>query len=280
MELAGKSAVVTGGATGIGRGMALALAAAGTNVVIADIDEENGRATCEEASSRGVRSAFLATDVRDSRQMTALADFAWETLGRVDILCGNAGVVAAAPGIEISDDDFRWQWEVNVVGVFNGLREFTRRFLEQGGEACILNTGSHLSVAAPNPGIASYVACKHAILGLTDAFRREYGDRISYGVLCPGIVNTEMWDSGRNRPPEFGGPYKGDPHNQEVLEAFGLRPERVGEIAVEGIRKDMFLIWTHPQDLALVEARYRACRDTLLDQWPNGPDDEQKTFSP
>lgn len=276
MDLAGKGAVVTGAGSGIGRGIALALAQAGADVVIADIEEDKARAVAAEIEALGRKASAATIDVRDSEQVAQLADHAWETLGAVHILCNNAGVVAPGPALNVTDADFRWQLEVNVIGVFNGMREFTRRFIEQGGDTHIVNTGSHHSIGAPTAGVAPYVACKHAVLGLADAFRTEYGDKVAYSVLCPGIINTGIWDAGRNRPAEFGGSFEGDSSNQDALTNFGMRPERVGQLVARGIENRDFFIWTHPQDIDLIEKRYSECRQSIESQWPDGPDEEHK----
>jgi NAD(P)-dependent dehydrogenase (short-subunit alcohol dehydrogenase family) len=274
MDLAGKNAVVTGAGGGIGRGIALALARRGAGVVVADIEEAKARATSDEVAALGVQSTFYQVDVRDPAQFAALAGHAWASLGRIDVLCNNAGVCSPAPAIDITDADFRWEIEVNVIGVFNGMREFVRRFLDQGGPAWVVNTASHHAVGAPTKGVAGYVATKHAVLGLTDAFRTEYGDEVGFSVLCPGIINTGIWDAGRNRPAEFGGKFAGSPKSKEALVSFGMRPERVGEMVADGITNEEFFIWTHPQDMELVEKRYREGSESLLRQWPNGPDEE------
>lgn len=276
MDIAGKNAVVTGAGGGIGRGIALALARGGANVVVADIEEAKARATADEVSKLGVEAGHFSLDVRDSRQVAALADHAWDRFGRVDILCNNAGVCAPGAALDISDDDFRWQFEVNAGGVFNGMREFVRRFLAQGGPAWVVNTASHHAIGAPTKGVAAYVGSKHAVLGLTDAFRTEHGDRVGFSVLCPGIINTGIWDAGRNRPAELGGSFKGNPHNEQALTTYGMRPERVGDIAVKGIEQEDFFIWTHPQDIELVEKRYREGSATIASQWPDGPDEEHR----
>ena len=136
------------------------------------------------------RSTHFATDVRDAAAVAALTDPRLGAVGRIDILCNNAGVCQPGMALDVSDADLRWQIEVNVIGVFNGMREFTRRFIDQGGPAWIVNTGSHHSVGAPTKGVAVYVATKHAVLGLAEAFRAEYGETIGFSVLCPGIINT------------------------------------------------------------------------------------------
>lgn len=276
MDLAGKGAVVTGAGSGIGRGIALAFADAGAHVVVVDIEGAKAEAVAAEVAARGVKSSSFAADVRDPAAVAAMADHAWSALGRVDILVNNAGVCLTGPGFDISDTDFRWQLDVNVVGVFNGMREFGRRFREQGGQAWIVSTGSHHSIGAPTKGIAAYVASKHAVLGLSEAFRTEYGPEIGVGVLCPGIVNTSIWDAGRNRPAEFGGKIAGDPRNQQAMLNLGMNPERVGQLVAAGIVNEDFFIWTHPQDMDLIEKRYQEGRETITSQWPNGPTEEHK----
>jgi NAD(P)-dependent dehydrogenase (short-subunit alcohol dehydrogenase family) len=201
----------------------------------------------------------------------ALADFAWETLGRVDILCNNAGVVTTGPGFETSEQDMRWQFEVNVFGVFFGCKIFGQRFLKNPDRTWICNTGSHHSVGTPSIGLPTYVATKHAVLGFTDAFRLEYGNRIGFSILCPGIVNTNAWDATRNRPAALGGPASGNPQNQAALQNYGLPPEYVGQLVADGIRHEEFFIWTHPFTLELLEKRYQEGRTSIGRQWPDGP---------
>jgi meso-butanediol dehydrogenase/(S,S)-butanediol dehydrogenase/diacetyl reductase len=93
-------------------------------------------------------------------------------------------------------------------------------------------------------------------------------------VLCPGIVNTSLWNAGRNRPAEYGGAVEGNPRNLEAQIALGFSPERVGELVAAGIENEDFFIWTHPQDIDLIEKRYREGKEALERQWPNGPTEE------
>ncbi|MEZ5736425.1 MAG: SDR family NAD(P)-dependent oxidoreductase [Novosphingobium sp.] len=276
MDLEGKRAVVTGAGSGIGRGIALTLAKHGVDVMVADVETDKAEAVVREAAANGVNTLRFAIDVRDPKQVAELADQAWRELGGVDILCNNAGVCAPAAALEITDGDFDWQFGVNVKGVFNGMREFVSRFVEQGTPAHIVNTGSHHSIGAPTKGVAAYVGTKHAVLGLTEAFRTEYGDWIDFSVLCPGIINTGIWDAGRNRPAEFGGKFEGSEFSKQALNSFGMHPERVGELVANGIRNRDFFIWTHPQDIELIEKRYNECREAIERQWPNGPDEEHQ----
>ena len=271
MEIKGTGAVVTGAGSGIGRGIALALAQAGAEgIVIADVQQERLDAVAEEIRLTGAKATTFRCDVSKSDSVEALADFAWTNLNHVEILCNNAGVVTTGPGFETTEQNMRWQFDVNVYGVFFGCKSFGRRFLEHGAKAWICNTGSHHSVGTPSVGLPTYVATKHAVLGFTDAFRLEYGTRIGFSILCPGIVNTNAWDAGRNRPIDLGGPTQGSPQNQAALQAYGLSPEFVGQLVAKGIREEEFFIWTHPFTQELIDKRYQECSDSIRRQWPDG----------
>jgi meso-butanediol dehydrogenase / (S,S)-butanediol dehydrogenase / diacetyl reductase len=277
MEIKASGAVVTGAGSGIGRGIALALAEAGAaGIVVADVQQDRAEAVAEEIRSQGITAAAYQCDVSKAASIESLADFAWTTLGHVEILCNNAGVVTTGPGFETTEQDLRWQFEVNVFGVFFGCKIFGRRFLKSSAKAWICNTGSHHSIGTPSIGLPTYVASKHAVLGFTDAFRLEYGTHIGFSILCPGIVNTGAWDAGRNRPKELGGPTTGSPQNQAALQAYGLSPEFVGQLVARGIRNEEFFIWTHPFTLELIEKRYQEGRDSIQRQWPDGPLPEHK----
>jgi NAD(P)-dependent dehydrogenase (short-subunit alcohol dehydrogenase family) len=269
MEIKGKAAVVTGAGSGIGRAIAHALADAGAAVMVADIEAGRAKAVADEIIAAGGKAASFSCDVRDSAAVAKLADAAWAALGPVSILCNNAGVTATSDGFDLSDADMRWQIDVNLVGVFNGMREFGSRFRAEGKPAWIVNTGSHNALGAPYQQICGYVATKHAVLGLSEAFRTDYPEsNVGISILCPGVVNTGIWDAGRNRPSEYGGVYEGDPGNAKYLAEIGLSPARVGERVVDGIRKEDFYIFTHAEDIALIEKRYQEGRACMERQWP------------
>ena len=272
MDIKGSGAVVTGAGSGIGRGIALGLAEAGaTGSIVADVQQERADAVAAEIRSRGVTAAAFRCDVSKADAVESLATFAWATLGHVEILCNNAGVVTTGTGFATTEADMRWQFEVNVFGVFFGCKSFGQRFLKQDSKAWICNTGSHHSIGTPSVGLPTYVATKHAVLGFTEAFRLEYGSRIGFSILFPGIVNTNAWNAGRNRPDELGGPTQGNPQNQAALQAYGLSPEFVGQLVARGIANEESFIWTHPFTIELIEKRYQECRDSIQRQWPEGP---------
>jgi len=277
MEIKGKGCVVTGAGSGIGRGIALSLADAGASgVVVADVQIDRAEAVRAELEKKGVRARAFRCDVSKSSDVDALADFAFEQLENVSILCNNAGIINPGPGFDTTDGDLRWQFEVNVYGVFFGCRAFGKRFLQQDGKAWIVNTASHHAVGTPTKGVATYVATKHAVLGFTDAYRLEYGDKIGFSVLCPGIINTELWDAGRNRPAEYGDAFEGSEHNLNALRSYGMSAELVGELVTKAIDKEEFFIWTHPFSMELIEKRYAEGKGSIERQWPHGPQEFHK----
>jgi meso-butanediol dehydrogenase / (S,S)-butanediol dehydrogenase / diacetyl reductase len=277
MEIINTGAVVTGAGSGIGRGIALALANAGASgIVVADVQLDRAESVAAEIRTLGVEARGFRCDVSSAESVEELARFSWDSLGHVEVLCNNAGVVTTGPGFDTTEHDVQWQFSVNVFGVFHGCKSFGRRFLESDRRAWICNTGSHHAVGTPSVGLPTYVATKHAVLGFTDAFRLEYGRKIGFSILCPGIVNTNAWDAGRNRPDVYGGPTQGNPQNLAALQSYGLSPEFVGELVARGIRNEEFYIWTHPFTLELIDKRYEESRSSIQRQWPDGPLPEHK----
>jgi NAD(P)-dependent dehydrogenase (short-subunit alcohol dehydrogenase family) len=260
MEIAGKVAVVTGGASGIGRGIGRALAARGADVVVADVDAARAAEVAAELARAGVRSIGAACDVTERASVEALADSAWTAFGRVDVLCNNAGVGTLAPVTDTPLRDAEWLFAVNVWGVIHGCQVFVPRFLAAGRPAHVLNTGSEHSVGIPFPGMGIYTATKHAVLALSDVLRRELESQgVGVSILCPGVVRTEIWNAGRSRPERFGGRQESPPEFATFLDS-GMDPDEVGRIAVAGIEAGDFFIMSHPEVRAVAEAR---CRDVL-----------------
>ena len=238
-RLDGKTAVVTGGGSGIGRGLARALAAEGAAVVVADIDIEAAEAVAAELVEGGVAAVATRCDVTERAAVEALADLAWDTYGQVDLVFNNAGIIGEpAPCIEIDEAAARAVLDVNLIGVWHGCAVFGKRFVDQGRPAHIVNTASENSLAAPVLGRAFYTASKHAVLGLSDVLRQELPDHIIVSVLCPGIVATKMTGmDGDENPP------------------VGLGADDVGRRAVDGALDGEFYIVTHPPVAQYVEER-------------------------
>lgn len=262
-DLAGKNAVITGGGSGIGRGMALAFAEAGMNVVLADIEEDRAEAVQKEVERRGVRGLAVYTDVSKADSVQALADTAFRELGEVHLLCNNAGVVTFGTIDQLSLADWRWVLAVNLYGVVHGVQAFVPRMREQPGEKHVVNTASTAGMW-PHPTLAPYVASKYAVVGLSETLRlegKEYG--LSCSVLCPGNTRTDIVSSSRNRLPEYGGARETRVPDVEETIAKGMDPEEVGRIVRQGVIDDEDYIWTHPENREQAEARLDAVRASL-----------------
>jgi NAD(P)-dependent dehydrogenase (short-subunit alcohol dehydrogenase family) len=259
-DLKSKVAVVTGGASGIGLGIARALAESGTHVVIADIREDRAVEEAAELAKIGERTIGCACDVSDRSAMERLADHAWSEFGHVDIIVNNAGVSCeVGPIIDGKAEDFRWLLDVNLIGEWNGCSVFGKRFMEQGTPAHILNTASENSFYVGAPYSGFYVATKHAVLGMSDALRMELPDFIHISILACGLVNTSLSDSGEGRPDRFGGPVIRDEAIKQAgtqVMQMGVDPDEVGRLAVEGIKRGDFYIVTHPHNRDYIVERY------------------------
>jgi NAD(P)-dependent dehydrogenase (short-subunit alcohol dehydrogenase family) len=270
MEIRGTRAVITGGGNGIGRGIALALAEDGAaKIVIADINPTDGERTAEELRAKGVDAAYRKVNVASLEEIEGLADFAWERMGGVDLVFNNAGASRLARAFDISDQDIAWLIQVNIMGVVNGSRVFGRRMLEQGTRGWITNTASQAGILGRTPFLATYTGTKHFVVGWTDALRADYGDRLGFSVICPGLVASNMWQIGKARPEEFGGPFTDDPAAKDYMKERGIPPEDAGRSVVDGVKAESLFIWTHPS-LALCEDRFHDQEESSIRQWGDG----------
>jgi NAD(P)-dependent dehydrogenase (short-subunit alcohol dehydrogenase family) len=185
-SLGGKVAAVTGGARGIGRATAAALSRAGARVAIGDLDGELAARTGAEIGALG-----LGLDVTDRASFETFLDEVETALGPLDVLVNNAGILHLGPFLEEDDAATRRQFDVNVFGVINGTRLAVPRLLRR-PEGHLVNVASSAGKIAP-PGIATYVATKHAVVGLTEAVRAEHaGSGLEFSIVMPGVVKTEM----------------------------------------------------------------------------------------
>lgn len=197
-ELSGKVAVITGAGSGIGAGMARAFAGAGMHVVVADIELKAAQAVAGEIGGTAVR-----VDVTRPEDVRALADQVYRDHGAVHLLCNNAGVALGGPLSDMTHDDWRWVFSVNIEGVANCLSAFLPRMKAQDGEAHIVNTGSIAGmVTIPEGGI--YAATKYAVVAISETLRTELAPHdIGVTVLCPGSVRTNILGAARNRPDDL-----------------------------------------------------------------------------
>ena len=268
-ELNGKVAVVTGGGSGIGRAMALAFADEGMDVAIGDIEAGPAEAVADEIRAKGRRAIAVTCDVTDLASVRALAEATKvRELGGAHVVCNNAGVVAGRPTAELSESDWSWVLGVDLHGVVNGIQAFLPGLVEQ-GEGHIVNTSSIaglIALAAPN--IISYTAAKYGVVGITETLHGELRDQgIGASVLCPGVVNTRIGESGRNRPDAMGGPPSAPaapielPPGVEPPRIVGgnvIEPEGVAQRVVAAVKNNDLYIVTHPDTRKAVEARFGA----------------------
>jgi len=259
-ELAGKVAVVTGGGSGIGRGMSLAFADAGMHVLVADIDAESAAAVAAEVADRGVRGEACEVDVTRREAVENLAERAYREFEAVHLLCNNAGVTTfGLMAGDVRDEDWRWVLAVNLGGVINGLQAFLPRMRAQPGEKHVVNTAS-IAGMHPSPLIAPYVASKYAIVGVSETLRLEgVGAKIGCSVLCPGNVKTGIVHSQRNRQTAFGEPADVNPMIEKSIED-GIDPLAVGRLVRRAVIDDEPYIFTHPETRHAVESRFDAVR--------------------
>jgi NAD(P)-dependent dehydrogenase (short-subunit alcohol dehydrogenase family) len=260
-DLTGKAGVVTGGGSGIGRALCLALADAGMDVVAADIDVDAAEETARAVTARGVRGVAVPCDVTDPDDIRALADQAWAALDHIDLVWNNAGVVTSRAFLDTPLEDLRWVFEVNAFGPFLGMVEFGRRFVEQGTPCRVVTTGSEHSLGVANLFSAPYTASKHAVLAFSDVLRRETPDFFGVSVLCPGLVGTRLWEADRNRPVEFGGGEDVVGHDMgRRLFDHGMPPDELAARAVAGVQRGDFLIVTHAHSRKFAAER---CEEVL-----------------
>ena len=258
-ELAGKTAVITGAGSGIGRGTALALAEAGMNVVVSDINEASAATVADEVRALGVRSLPMQIDVADRPALDRLADAAWSEFGAVHLLHNNAGVVVFLPLKAHSDADWQFTVSVNLMGVVNGVQAFLPRLLEQGVDTHIVNTAS-IAGMTPETGTGAYSATKFAVVALSETLHSELADTpIRVSVVCPGIVMTNLVQTTLQRRPEGGADYEipsflAAAERPELLEL--MSPEDAGRIVRRGIEDDELYIFTHPQFATVARQRF------------------------
>lgn len=258
-DLAGRTAVVTGGANGIGRSIVEALLDEGARVVIADIEEPVLDATVRELADRGDVEG-VRTDVSDPASFAALADHVFDRHGACHVLFNNAGVTSGGGGKpwEQEYNDFRWCFGVNVFGTANGCSAFIPRMIESGEPGRIVNTSSGDGGFAPVPRASVYAASKAAVSCFTEALAHNLisdGTSLRASVFYPsgGLIDSGLYTANRNRPPELARERTADRRSmtfdelKAALEKSGRAvpvadvPE-LGRFAVAGVKRGDFVI--------------------------------------
>ena len=254
-ELRDKVAVVTGGASGIGRAMAERFAAEGMKVVLADIEEGALARAESEMRAKGATVASRRTDVSRGEDVEALAAFTVDTFGAVHVVCNNAGVAVGGVTWQQTVKDWEWVLGVNLWGVIHGVRTFVPIMLQQGDECHMVNTASRAGLIT-RPWLAMYCASKHAVVALSESLYHELtltGSKVKVSVLCPAVVNTRIGESERNRPDDLrDAAGAGAPAQMQAMEqafratlARGQPPEEIADAVVDAIKNDRFYILPH-----------------------------------
>lgn len=259
-DFKGKTAIVTGAASGIGLGIAKALAHAGANIVLADLRPEPLEAARKTIASIGVRAIGVTIDVSDADSVAAAGKAALEAFGALHIAVNNAGVAMHATPLEkVSLEEWDWVIGVNIKGVINGIRTFVPMIRSHGQGGHVVNTGSVSSLfvrEGRNQG--AYAMTKYAVLALSEALEQELkGSGIGVSVVCPGGVNTAIFESAATRPERFGGTYR-RPEQEALKSAFAtgmLAPEVVGRRVLQAIQDDEFYVLTHTTEREIIGER-------------------------
>lgn len=257
----GRTAVITGGGSGIGAETARAFAKLGARIVLADLDEEGMRSVAEEVASLGSEAHTVRTDVSRLEDVRHLADEAFGRFGKVHLLFNNAGVGVFGPLAEATHQDWVWLTNVNYWGVVHGIEAFLARMIAQGEGGHVINTASMAGLTGM-AGLGVYCATKFAVVGLTESLSRELrGTGIGASVLCPMIVRTRIDSSERNRPEELR-----NPGHEVTLESAQYTEQRaidVGEVSkriVEAVRDADLYILTHHEQQEILERRAERLR--------------------
>ena len=271
-----KVAVITGAASGIGRALADRCVQEGMKAVLADVEAEPLATAEASLKASGATVLAVQTDVSQARDVEALAQKTMEAFGAVHVLCNNAGVGTEAAVWESTLAEWEWVVGVNLWGVVHGVRVFVPLMLAQDAECHIVNTASTAGLIS-GPGLGAYKVTKHGVVTLSETLHHELAERgakVKVSVLCPGIVNTRIMESARNRPGDLPPTGPRGPASEERWEALrrlvpaGMPAAQVADAVFEALRKDRFYILTHPEGKEAVRTRME---DILQERNPTPP---------
>jgi NAD(P)-dependent dehydrogenase (short-subunit alcohol dehydrogenase family) len=263
-ELAGKTAFVTGGASGIGLALGRAFAEAGMNVMLADIEADTLEKAVASLHNPNVRG--VACDVTDPASVERAAGATFDAFGKVHVVCNNAGVAAGGGIDNISLESWKWVLDVNLMGVLHGIRTFLPHIRSHGEGGHFVNTASMAGMVS-GLGFSPYHASKFAVVTMSEGLAAQVKPLgIGVSILCPGFVRTRIGDSARNRPAQYGPAPALDPaspaaalvaHVAQLIET-GLDPADVAAQVLNAIREDDLYIFTHPDMRAELAQRFAA----------------------
>lgn len=261
-ELAGKTAFVTGGASGIGFALGRAFAEAGMKVMLADIEADALETAVKSLHNSDVRG--IACDVTDPASVERAAKASFKAFGNVHVVCNNAGVAAGGGIDSISLDSWKWVLDVNLMGVLHGIRTFLPHIRAHGEGGHFVNTASMAGMVSGH-GFSPYHASKFAVVTMSEGLATQLKPLgIGVSVLCPGFVRTRIGESARNRPEQYGPAQTLDPASPaaalvaqiaQLIES-GLDPADVAAQVLKAIREDELYVFTHPEMRAEAKERF------------------------
>jgi NAD(P)-dependent dehydrogenase (short-subunit alcohol dehydrogenase family) len=265
-DLAGKTAFVTGGASGIGFALGRAFAQAGMKVMLADIETDALAAAVKSLHGVGPAVHGVVCDVADPLDVERAAEAAYTAFGNVHVVCNNAGVAGGSGLDNISLDTWRWVLDVNLMGVVHGVRTFVPHMRGHGEGGHIVNTASMAGMIT-GLGFGPYTASKFGVVGISEGLAVQLKPLgIGVSVLCPDFVRTRIGESRRNRQERYGPAQIPDPASPagalaaEIAERIqsGLDPSKVAARVLTAIREDELYVFTHPETRPAVEQRFAA----------------------
>lgn len=255
-DVQGKVAFITGAASGMGLGMARAFSAAGMKVMLGDIQKKPLDAAVAELKGLGRDVAGVVVDVTDRDSVFGAAQATVDTFGRVHVCVNNAGVGADGSAEDTSEKNWRWTIDVNMWGVVWGLQAFMPLIKEHSEGGHVINTASMAGMFSWK-NLSAYNASKYAVVAMSETAMAEHtDDNIGVSVLCPGVVNTNLGTSARNRGEDYGGSTDKKSEQMVAMLKKGLNPDVVGEQVLEAIIDDQPYIFTDPGLRSWVENRF------------------------
>ncbi len=256
MSYADQTIAITGGASGIGLALARQLGREGAQVIIGEPDADRLKAAQDTLSAENIHILTHVLDVRDPDSMESFADHAWAQNGHVALLINNAGLgLAPKRMINQQMSDIRHLFDVNFFGVWHGAAAFGRRMVAQDGTSAIYNVGSENSFFNAAPYMAAYIASKHAVRGLTEAMREEFPDSITIGMICPGLVYSEMTAQG--------------------LGPMAMDTDEFAEKVVHQMRQGVFYIVTHGYNIERIKPVHAEIEAAYAERAPRAAGDER-----
>jgi NAD(P)-dependent dehydrogenase (short-subunit alcohol dehydrogenase family) len=259
-DFQGKTAFITGGASGIGFAMAKALGAVGMNIMLADIEREPLEKAVEDLRQRQVKVEGVECDVADRKSVEEAAAACVEAFGKVHVVCNNAGVGGGGAIGTMKPGDWDWTINVNLLGVVYGMEAFLPHIRAHGEGGHFVNTASMAGMISP-PGMEPYCASKFAVVAMSEGWAAQLApENIGVSVLCPGFVSTRIHESARTRQARFGEATEGDDEATSAAAQFvqaGIPADVVGACVLEAVRDNDFYIFTHPDMRPAVEERFK-----------------------